>query len=80
MNFFDFTGLRLDIAFRYGFGLLGVKSIMLIETLGDCAPNSISKRKPSKSIAFWKLSVDGIGSATLVEFMVAPVSDLGAFH
>jgi hypothetical protein len=72
INFFDFSGLRLDLAFRCASPHTG--SRQADTHLDVCAPNFTSRPKRSRSTGFSRNSVAGTGSAILEDCMEVLVS------
>ena len=65
---FDFSGLRLDMAFRHALSSIHFSS-KLILALGDSVESCISRVKRNKLIAFWTNLVNATGTVILIVYM-----------
>ena len=74
MDMFDFSGLRLDVAFRFVFLDYDISGRALKKIADACALNCISKLKLNRLIVYLKSSADDIGTTIPEVFMATPVS------
>jgi len=76
MKFFDFSGLRLDNAFRSASIFTCFDAFLIVAFTGGFVANYILKPKLSRLTASWNSLAVNIGTAIQIAYMAAPVRHL----